>query len=80
MMLCVWHVRRVWVKNVNRLASSPNNENEMFNDLGFIMKNCPNEEVDNANSVFFNKFANTENVLDYFHNNWVFDDNICMFT
>ena len=76
MILCVWHVRRAWLKNVNRLASSPEKGHEMFNDLGFIMKNCSKDEVDNAIDGFFNKFANEEKFLDYFYKNWVADDKI----
>jgi hypothetical protein len=44
------------------------------------MKNCSNDEVDNAINGFFNKFANEEKFLDYFHKNWVVGDKIHKFT
>lgn len=43
----------------------------MFNELGYIMKNVSNDEVDNAINGFFTKFATEEKFLDYFHRNWV---------
>jgi hypothetical protein len=46
--LCVWNVQRAWLKNVNRLASSLEKVKEMFNELGYIMKNCSKDEVGNA--------------------------------
>lgn len=78
MILCVWHVRREWLKNANRLASSPENAKEMFNELGCIMKNCSKDEVGNAINHFFIKFSNEEIFLDYFQKNWVTGDKIRM--
>ena len=79
MILCIWHVRRAWLKNVNRLASSSEKEKEMFNELGNIMKSCSNDEVDNVINGFFTKFATEGKFLDYFHKNWVAGDKICKF-
>ena len=76
--LCVWHVRRAWLKNVNRLTSNLEIAKERFSDLGLIMNYCSNVEVSNAINVFFNKFANEEKFLDYFHKNGVDGDNISM--
>ena len=76
MILCIWHVRRAWLKNVNWLASSPEIASEMFNELGIIMKNCSNDEVSDAIDGFFNKFSNEEKFLDYFYKNWVAGDTI----
>ena len=49
----------------------------MFSDLGLIMNYCSSVEVSNAINDFFNKFANDEKFLDYFHKNWVVGDKIC---
>ena len=76
MILCIWHVRRAWLKNVNRLAADPRKANEMFSDLGYIMKHTLNVEVDDAINKFYNKFADEQKFLDYFHKNWVADDKI----
>ena len=76
MILCIWHVRRAWLKNVNRLASSPEIASEMFNELGIIMKNCSNDEVTDAIDGFFIKFTNEKKFLDYFYKNWVDGDKI----
>lgn len=80
--LCVWHVRKAWLKNVNRLASSPEKGKEIFNELGHIMKNCLNDEVATAINGFFTKFANVAKFLDYFHKNWVASDKFskCTYT
>ena len=76
MILCVWHVRRAWLKNVNRLATSSIKANEMFSELGYIMKHILSNEVEDAISQFFIKFADEEKFLDYFHKNWVVGDKI----
>lgn len=55
--LCIWHVRRAWLKNVNQLATNTKKSNEMFSVLGCIMKDTLNVEVDDAINKFFNKFA-----------------------
>ena len=74
--LCVWHVRRAWLKNVNRLATNSIKANEIFNELGSIMKHTLNTEVDDAINRFFIKFVDEEKFLDYFHKNWVVGDKI----
>ena len=48
----------------------------MFSDLGYIMKHTLNVEVDDAINNFFNKFADEQKFLNYFHKNWVVDDKI----
>ena len=79
-LLCVWHVRRAWLKNVNRLATSPEIANEMFSELGFIMKHVSSDEVATAMDGFFKKIANEKKFLEYFHNNWVVGDKIRKYT
>ena len=74
--LCVWHVRMAWVKNVNQLVPNPNRAKEMFKELGDIMKYCSNDDVTDAIEGFFNKYADEENFLDYFHKNWVSRDKL----
>ena len=48
----------------------------MFSELGCIMKDTLNVEVDDAINTFFNKFADEHKFLDYFHKNWVVDNKI----
>ena len=48
----------------------------MFSELGCIMKDTLNVEVDDAINTFFNKFTDEHKFLDYFHKNWVADDKI----
>ena len=62
---------------MNQLARCPNKAKEMFKDLDDIMKFCSNDDVTNAIDVFFSKYADMENFLDYFHKNWVSGDTIC---
>ena len=61
-------------ENTKNLDSSKEKENEMFNDLGFIMKYSSNDDVDDAIHVFFRKFADENTFLEYFHKNWVVGD------
>ena len=35
-------------KNVNNLVCNKEKENDVFNDLGFIMKHSSNDDVDDA--------------------------------
>ena len=74
--LCVWHVSRAWVKNVNWLVPNPNRAKLMLKELGDIMKYCSNDDVTDAIEVFFNKYADEENFLAYFHKNWVSGDKL----
>ena len=75
--LCVWHVRRAWLKNVNNLATSPDMASAMFSKLGYIMKYCSNDDVTNAIQGFFNEFFDERKFLDYLHKNWVSSDKFC---
>ena len=77
--LCIWHVLRAWKKNIGRLSTTPEQENAMFNRLGYIMKSCPSttsivEHVDK----FCMDFATEEKFLNYFHTTWVAGDKLCM--
>ena len=78
--LCVWHVRRAWVKNVNQLVPNPNRVKEMFKELGDIMKYSSNDDVTDAIEGFFNKYADEEKFFDYFQKNWVSSDKLCKCT
>lgn len=60
MILCLWNVWRVWLKNVNQLATSKEKENKMFSELGFIMKHSSSSKVADAIDGFFSKFTNEE--------------------
>ena len=78
--LCVWHIRRAWIKIVNQFVPNPNREKAVFKELGDIIKYCSNDDVTNAIEVFFNKYTDEEKFLDYFHKNWVFGDKLCKCT
>jgi len=65
---------------VHRLVKNPEKENEIFKDLGFIMKYTSNDDVDAAIHKFVSKFADEKTFLDYFHNNWVVGDKIRKWT
>ena len=72
--LCVWNVRRAWLKNVNNLATSTDMESAMFSKLGYVMKYCSNDDVTAAIQGFFNEFVDEGKFLDYLNKNWVSDD------
>lgn len=75
--LCVWHVRRAWVKNMNRLVPNPDRAKLMLKELGDIMKYCSNDDVTYAIEGFSNKYADEKKFLDYFQTNWVSGDKLC---
>ena len=72
--LCVWHVRRAWLKKVNNLATSPDMASAMFSKLGYIMKYCSNDDVTATIQGFFNEFVGEGKFLDYLNKNWFSDD------
>ena len=72
--LCVWHVRRAWLKNVNNLATSPDMASAMFSKLGYIMKYCSNDDVTAAIEGFKDEFADESKFLDYLEKNWFSGD------
>ena len=74
MLPCVWHVRRVCLKNLNWLKKSPERESVMYSQLGHIIKNCSNDDVIDVIEGFLNNFTDEEEFLDYFHKNWVVGD------
>ena len=41
------------------------------------MKYCFNDDIADAIEGFFNKYADEEKSLDYFHKNWVSGDKLC---
>ena len=65
---------------MNRLVPNPNRVKEMIKELGDIMKYCSNDDVIDSIEGFFNKYADEEKFLDYFHKNWVFGDKLCKCT
>lgn len=65
---------------MHRLVKNPEKENEIFKDLGFIMKYTSNDDVDAAIHKFESKFADEKTFLEYFHNTWVAGDKIRKWT
>jgi len=65
---------------VHRLVKNPEKENEIFKDLGFIMKYTSNDDVDAAIHKFESKFVDEKTFLEYFHNTWVAGDKIRKWT
>ena len=59
---------------MNNLVCNKEKTNDMLNDLGFIMKQSSNDDVDDAIHGFFTKFADEKKFLEYFHKNWVVGD------
>ena len=71
-LLCAWHVRRAWLKNVFKLASCEDVGRNMFSTLGAIMNGCrdPNS-VAEALDQFYEEFRNENRFLQYFSRNWM---------
>ena len=59
---------------MNQFTTSSKRASEMYSQLGYIMKYYSNDDVADAIKLFFNDFTDEEELLDYFHKNWVAGD------
>lgn len=51
---------------MNWLATNSRKENDIFNELGYIMKHTLNAEMYALINIFFSEFIDEQNSLDYF--------------
>ena len=79
-LLCVWHVRRAWLKNVGSKVKGRENKIRIFRALGEIMHSCQDEEaVQNAIASLFDEFSEHKRFLEYFKSTWLDNNKICKF-
>eukprot|EP01018_Ginkgo_biloba_P001591 Gb_21672 [translate_table: standard] len=75
-LLCLWHVRRAWLKHVRSKASKQKNH-DMFKDLGNIMHACKDDhDVRQAINKFYVDYADQQKFLHYFSTTWLSNDRI----
>ena len=71
-LLCIWHFKRAWLKNMDKLATCGQNARKMFIMLGEIMNSCHDPDaISRAINAFYIDFAAEERFLEYFSTNWM---------
>ena len=79
-LLCVWHVRRAWLKNIGNKVKGRENIICIFRALGHIMHSCQDDaSVQNAVARIFEDFSEETNLLKYFKTTWLANNKICKF-
>lgn len=79
-LLCVWHVRRAWLKNVGNKVQGRENQIHIFHSLGEIMHTCEDDEsVKKTVERFFERFRDQPRFLEYFKTTWLANNKICKF-
>eukprot|EP01018_Ginkgo_biloba_P021291 Gb_07445 [translate_table: standard] len=78
-LLCLWHVRWAWMKQVFKKATNEMKGTKMFKKLGAIMHACKDDDlVREALDSFCLEFA-TDNFLKYLYYNWILDNKLHMY-
>ncbi|GLJ28473.1 hypothetical protein SUGI_0560150 [Cryptomeria japonica] len=75
-LLCIWHVRRAWLKNVYRYASNKDVAAHIFHRLGEIMYEISDDQGITTQSIknFMEEFKEEKKFIDYFQNTWCHDE------
>ncbi|GLJ55025.1 hypothetical protein SUGI_1181210 [Cryptomeria japonica] len=75
-LLCLWHVRRAWLKNVYRYVSNKDVGTNMFHRLGEIMHVMSDNEDITTNLIrnFIEEFKDEKIFIDYFQKTWCHDE------
>eukprot|EP01018_Ginkgo_biloba_P034264 Gb_28487 [translate_table: standard] len=78
-LLCLWHVRRAWMKFFFKKVTNEMNGSKMFKKLGAIMHECKDDDlVHEALDSFCLEFATEIVFLKYLHDNWILDNKLHM--
>lgn len=70
-LLCVWHVRRAWIRSLLKTCSNIDVQREMFKHLGWILyssRSVPNAM--DAVQEFMEVFVDQSAFMDYFKSQW----------
>ncbi|GLJ34588.1 hypothetical protein SUGI_0695670 [Cryptomeria japonica] len=75
-LLCIWHVRRAWLKNVYRYVSNKDVATHIFDRLGEIMYEISDDQGITTQSIknFMEEFKEEKKFIDYFQNTWCHDE------
>ena len=77
-LLCVWHVRRAWMKNVLSKVSGKGKRVSIFHAIGEIMHSCKDDiSVQKAVEKILEEFQDEEKFLAYFKTTWLGNNKIC---
>lgn len=78
--LCLWHVRRCWLKHLIKKVSDASTRAEMFRALGLIMNmrgthsTCTQDKVDQAMELvraFITTYTKETSFISYFKEQWL---------
>ena len=79
-LLCVWKVRRAWLKNVGNKVKGREIKIRIFHALGEIMHSCQDDgSVQHEFVRFLDEFSEHKRFQDYFITTWLANDKICKF-
>eukprot|EP01018_Ginkgo_biloba_P022089 Gb_14053 [translate_table: standard] len=79
-LLCLWHVRRVWMKQVFKKVTNEINGTKMFKKLGAIMHKCKDDDsVRDVLDSFRLEFTIDTVFLKYLYDNWILDNKFHMY-
>ncbi|KAL3685941.1 hypothetical protein R1sor_003963 [Riccia sorocarpa] len=67
-LLCLWHVRRSWIKELHAKVSNPIVKAEMNRSLGTIM--YASEDAQGLSEQFIRKFSQETKFMDYYIQHW----------
>ncbi|GLJ35915.1 hypothetical protein SUGI_0720590 [Cryptomeria japonica] len=75
-LLCIWHVRRAWLKNVYRYVSNKDVATHIFDRLREIMYEISDDQGITTQSIknFMEEFKEEKKFIDYFQNTWCHDE------
>ncbi|XP_059075369.1 uncharacterized protein LOC131875306 [Cryptomeria japonica] len=75
-LLCIWHVRRAWLKNMYRYVNNKDIATSMFNRLGEIMYTKSDDEgiITQSTKKFMEDFKEEKKFIDYFQKTWCHDE------
>ncbi|GLJ34591.1 hypothetical protein SUGI_0695710 [Cryptomeria japonica] len=75
-LLCIWHVRRAWLKKVYRYVSNKDVATHIFDRLGEIMYEISDDQGITTQSIknFMEEFKEEKKFIDYFQNTWCHDE------
>eukprot|EP01018_Ginkgo_biloba_P003021 Gb_18533 [translate_table: standard] len=79
-LLYLWHMRQVWMKQVFKKATNEMNGTKMFKKLGAIMHECKDDDsVCEALDLFHLEFVTQIIFLKYLYDNWILDNKLHMY-
>ncbi|KAL3680109.1 hypothetical protein R1sor_023065 [Riccia sorocarpa] len=68
--LCLWHVRRAWLKKLHSFVKDPFGKAEMNRSLGRVMYCSIEKDPWSLSMAFMDKFKHEKSFVDYYERHW----------